>query len=113
MGVFGFVDRLSEFGELSVLVFASSLIAILGFMIAALYIRLYTKRLYVDETPRGWKIFFTGLILMFLYQVLKVPFTYNWIYGDLFTIVFLIFQIIAIFVLVYGLYELKKEVQIG
>ena len=109
---FRWVDPFTQFGEISLLLFISSLIAIIGFVIAAIYINKYNKKFYVGETPKGWKMFFNGLILVSLYQLLKVPYTYRWIYGDLFTIIFLIFQIVAVAFLAYGLYLLRKEVSL-
>lgn len=104
-------DPFTMFGEISTFVFITSIITILGFLAAGTFIYLYYKKFYgVGEVPRGWKIFFSGLILGSLYQLLKVPYTYKWIYGDMFTILFLVFQVAVIGVLVYGLYILKKEV---
>ncbi len=112
-GGFQWKDPLTAFGELSGPTFISSLIAITCFFAAGVFIYLYYKKFYsVGEAPRGWKYFFAGLILSSLYQLLKIPFTYEWVYGDTFVFMFLVFQIIAIGVLVYGLYLLKKEVTI-
>lgn len=108
-----YTDPFTYFGEISNIVLTSSFIAIFGFLIAGVSIYLYYKKFYgVTKAPKGWKVFFIGLILNSLYQMLKVPFTYNWFYGDLMIIIFLIFQLIGIFTLVYGLYLLKKEIEI-
>jgi len=112
IGGFQWIDPFTNFGDISLVVLASSIIAVLGFLIATVFIHLYSKKFYVGETPKSWSMFFRGLLLVTLYQLLKVPFTYKWIYGDLFTVLFLIFQIVAISSLVYGLYLLKKEVSL-
>ncbi len=107
-------DPLTQFGILSTLVLLSSIIAIAGFFLAGLFIRQYNKKFFeVGEIPKGWRYFFIGLLLSALYQLLKVPFTYKWIYGDANIVLFLIFQIIAVWVLVYGLNLMKKEITIG
>lgn len=107
-------DPLTQFGELSFLVLISSIIAIIGFFLAGIFIRLYNKKFFeVGGIPKGWKYFYIGLLLVSLYQLLKVPFTYKWIYGDTNIILFLVFQIIAVWFLVYGLNLMKKEVVIG
>ncbi|MBU3897134.1 MAG: hypothetical protein KJ697_04355 [Nanoarchaeota archaeon] len=106
-------DPLTSFGKLGGIVLLSSILAIICFLIAGIFIYLYYKKFYaIGEAPKGWTYFFLGMILCGFYQLLKVPFTYNWIYGDFFIVIFLIFQVIAISVLVYGLYLLKKEVSI-
>jgi len=106
-------NPLTAFGELSGVVLESSITAIVCFVIAGIFIYLYYKKFYsVGEAPKGWKFFFIGLVLSGLYQLLKIPFTYNWIYGDFFILLFLIFQIFAVGILVYGLYLLKKEVAV-
>ncbi|MFQ6055790.1 MAG: hypothetical protein ACE5J3_07395 [Methanosarcinales archaeon] len=105
-------DPLTQFGEISSLVLISSIIAIIGFFVAGIFIYLYYKKFFVGEIPKGWKYFFIGLILSSLYQLLKVPFTYRWIYGDVYLIIFLVFQVIVIGILVYGLNLMKKEVEI-
>ncbi|MDD5416850.1 MAG: hypothetical protein PHU12_02630 [Candidatus Aenigmarchaeota archaeon] len=106
-------NPITAFGDLSGVVLESSIIAILCFFAAGAFIYLYYKKFYsVGEIPRGWKFFFIGLMLSALYQLMKIPFTYNWIYGDFFILLFLIFQMFAVGVLVYGLYLLKKEVAI-
>lgn len=109
---FRFTDPLSMFGMLNFMVLASGIISIIGFYIAGIFIYKYYKKLHeVGEVPRGWKYFFIGLILSSLYQLLKVPFTYKWIYGNIYLMMFLIFQIIVVLILAYGLYLLKKEVE--
>ena len=106
-------NPLTAFGRISGIVLQSSIIAIAGFFIAAIFLYLYYKRLYgISEVPRGWKYLLVGLVLNGLYQLLKVPYTYEWIYGDIFVLLFLIFQLIAISILVYGLYLLRKEVTV-
>lgn len=47
---------------------------------------------------------------MGLYQIMKIPYTYKLIEGDIALSIFLIFQLFAVGVLTYGLYLLKKEV---
>jgi len=107
-------DPLTYFGGFSSLVLFSSLIAIIGFFLAGIFIRKYNKKFFeVGEIPKGWRFFYTGLILASLYQLLKVPFTYKWVYGDANIVLFLIFQIIAVWILVYGLNLMKKEISIG
>ncbi len=113
--LFGFQwnDPLTYFGEISELVLASSLLLVFGFLFAALFIYLYYKKFYgITEAPRGWRIFFIGLLLSSLYQIFKIPYTYQWITGQVFVGVFLVFQVIAIGVLVYGLYLISKEIEI-
>jgi len=106
-------DPLTAFGGLSNIVLQSSLISIIGFFVAAIFLYLYYKRLYgISEPPKGWKYFLVGLLLNGLYQVMKIPFTYEWIYGDIPLLGFLIFQIISIGTLVYGLYLLRKKVTV-
>ena len=112
-GGFRWVDPFTKFGEISNYVLIASVITILGFLAAGIFIHLYNKKFYgVGEVPKGWKMFFNGLILSSLYQLLKVPYTYEWIYGDVLTLIFLLFQVIAVGVLVYGLYLMKKELVI-
>jgi len=107
-------DPLIQFGELSTLVLLSSIIAISGFFLAGVFIWRYNKKFFeVGEIPKGWKYFSIGLLLSSLYQLLKVPFTYKWIFGDENIILFLIFQIIAIWIMVYGLKSMIKEISIG
>ncbi len=106
-------NPLTAFGNLSGVVLMSSVIAIACFFAAGIFIYLYYKKYYsVGEAPKGWKFFFIGLILSALYQLLKIPYTYQWVYGDIFILMFLIFQIAVVAILVYGLYLLKKEVTI-
>lgn len=110
---FGWNDPLTYFGDLSIMVLISSFIAIIGFLAAGFYVREYFKNFFgVTEAPKGWLYFFYGLVLSSLYQLLKVPYTYEWIYGDIFIILFLIFQVVAIGVLAYGLYLMNKEIDI-
>ena len=107
-------NPLTQFGEISTLVLFSSIIAISGFLLAGIFIRQYNKKFFeVEEIPKGWKFFSIGLLLSSLYQLLKVPFTYKWIFGDVNLMLFLVFQIIAILILVYGLRLMVKEVMIG
>jgi hypothetical protein len=111
IGGFQWVNPLTEFGEISNYVLLASIITILGFLTAAIFIYKYNKKFYgIGEVPKGWKIFFNGLILSSLYQLLKIPYTYEWVYGDILTLIFLVFQVIAVGVLVYGLYLMKKEI---
>jgi hypothetical protein len=108
------IDPLTQFGVLSTLVLLSSIIAIAGFLLAGVFIRQYNKKFFeVGEIPKGWRYFSIGLLLSALYQLLKVPFTYKWIFGDENIILFLVFQIIAIWFLVYGLKSMIKEISIG
>ena len=110
---FGWNDPFTYFGSISSLVLISSIIAIIGFLAAGFYIYQYFKLFFgITEAPKGWKMFFNGLILSSLYQLLKIPYTYNWVYGDIFIILFLIFQVVAIGTLAYGLYLMKKEIEI-
>ena len=107
------VEIFSTFGALTPLVFGTAIGAILGFFTAGIFIWIYHKKLSeVGEVPKGWSYFFVGLMLNSLYQVLKIPFTFNLVYGDIFIILFLIFQIFVVMIMVYGLYLLKKEVEI-
>ncbi len=107
-------NPLTYFGDLSGLTLFSSVIAIVGFLLSGIFIRLYNRKFFeVGEIPKGWKFFYIGLILSSLYQLLKVPFTYKWVYGDSNIVLFLIFQIIAVWILVYGLNLMKKEITIG
>jgi len=123
MGISGYVVGLfggfqwnspfTAFGSLSISVLLSSIIATACFLVAGIFIYKYYKRsCTVGAMSRGWKFFFIGLILSGLYQMLKIPYTYEWVYGDAFVAIFLIFQIAVTAVLVYGLYLLKKEVTI-
>lgn len=110
---FQWVDPFTAFGEISGWVLAGSVILIIGFFISGIFIYLYYKKFYeVTEAPKGWKFFFMGLILSGLYHLLKIPFTYKWIYGDIFTLLFLVFQVIVVVILIYGLYLLKKSIQL-
>jgi len=104
---------LTDFGSISRLLLESSIISVFGFLASGIFIYLYYRKFYgVTEAPKGWKTFFIGLILMSFYQMLKVPYTYRLIEGDIFLGLFLIFQLFAIGTLAYGLYLLKKEVEI-
>ena len=106
-------DPLTYFGEMSSIVLFSSIIIMLGFLFSGIFIYLYYKKFYgVTEAPIGWKVFFIGLIFSSLYQLLKIPYTYQWIMGKVFLMLFLIFQVIAIGILVYGLYLISKEIEI-
>jgi len=108
-----FVDPLTKFGSLSPLVLISSIIVVISFYAAGMFIYVYYKRLYeVGEVPKGWSYFLLGLVLNGLYQFLKVPFTYGWIYGNIYLTIFLIFQVIVAGIFAYGLYLLKKEVDV-
>ena len=105
---------LGQFGEFSGLVLQTSIISVFGFLVSGVFIYLYYNKFYgVTEAPRGWKTFFAGLILMGLYQIMKIPYTYRILEGDVSLIIFLIFQLIAVSVMTYGLYLLKKEVEFG
>ena len=111
---FRYIDPLSQFGSINWLVLETSIVAIIGFFIAAFFVNKYYRKFYgVTEAPKGWKMFFRGLVLSGLYQLLKVPFTYSWVTGDLPLAIFLIFQIAAIGVLLYGLYLMNKEVSMS
>jgi len=106
-------NPLTAFGDLSISVLLSSIIAVICFFAAGIFIYMYYKKFYsIGQIPKGWKYFFIGLILSGLYQIMKIPYTYEWIYGDTFVLIFLIFQVIVTSILVYGLYLLKKEVTI-
>jgi len=108
-----FFNPFELFGALTPLVLATAISAIAGFFIAGIFIFIYHRKLsQVGEVPKGWDYFFVGLMLNSLYQVLKIPFTLNFVYGDIFIILFLVFQIFVVFIMVYGLYLLKKEVEI-
>ena len=108
---FRFIDPLTMFGLLNFLVLATGVISIIGFYMAGIFIYKYYKKLHeIGDVPKGWKYFFIGLILSSLYQFLKVPFTYKWIYGNIYLSMFLIFQVIVVMILTYGLYLLRKEV---
>lgn len=107
------VNSLYMFGKLSPYVLSTSIIAIISFFMGGIFIYLYYKKFYaVGQAPKGWKVFFIGLILSSVYQILKIPFTYRWVYGFMNIISFLIFQVISVTILAYGLYLLKKEVEI-
>jgi len=107
-----FVNPLTQFGLLSPLVLISSIIIITSFFAAGIFIYIYYKRLYeVGEVPKGWSYFLLGLVLNGLYQFLKVPFTYGWIYGNIYLIGFLIFQVVVTIIFAYGLYLLKRGVE--
>jgi hypothetical protein len=106
------VNPLSVFGQLSPWVLTSSIIAVIGCLVAGIFIYLYYKKYYVGEVPKGWKMFFIGLILIAVYQILKIPFTYGWIFGNINVLLFLIFQVVAVGFLAYGLYLLKKGVSV-
>ena len=107
-------DPLAQFGELSLLILISSAIAILGFFLAGVFIRQYNRKFFeVGAIPKGWKFFSIGLLLSSLYSLLKVPFTYKWIFGDAYVMLFLIFQVIAVWIMVYGLKLMIKEITIG
>jgi len=109
---FRFTDPLSMFGVLNFMVLTIGAISIIGFYIAGIFIYKYYKKLHeVGEVPKGWNYFFIGLILSSLYQLLKVPFTYRWVYGNIYLMIFLVFQVIVATILAYGLYLLKKEVE--
>lgn len=106
-------NPLIAFGDLSISVLLSSIIAVLCFLTAGIFIYLYYKKSSsVGQMSKGWKYFFIGLILSGLYQIMKIPYTYEWVYGNVFVLLFLIFQVIVTSILVYGLYLLKKEVTI-
>ncbi len=108
-----FTDPFSLFQSLTPLVFATAISAIVGFFIAGIFIWVYNKKLsQVGEVPKGWTYLFVGLMLNSLYQVLKIPFTFQVIYGDIYITLFLIFQIFVALALAYGLYRLKKEVEL-
>lgn len=112
-GGFRWNNPLTAFGDLSMSVLLSSIIAIACFLAAGIFIYMYYKKFYsIGEIPIGWKFFFIGLVLSGLYNILKIPYTYEWIYGDIFILIFLVFQVCVTAVLVYGLYMLKKEVTI-
>ncbi|HLC51150.1 MAG TPA: hypothetical protein VJH90_02120 [archaeon] len=116
MTLFGiqWTDPLTYFGNTFIGPFTvqSSIIAGLAFAACAVFVRYYYKNFYESaEAPKGWRTFFIGLVLMALYQFLKVPFTYEWIYGDLAILVFLVYQLVAISWLVWGVYLLKREVE--
>lgn len=112
-GGFQWNNPLTAFGSLSTSVLLSSIIAIACFLAAGIFINMYYKKSSaVGAMSKGWKFFFIGLILSGFYQILKIPYTYEWIYGDVFVAIFLIFQVAVTGVLVYGLYLLKKEVTI-
>ena len=103
---------LGLFGQFSGLVLLTSIIAILGFFISGMFIYFYYRKFYgVTEAPKGWRMFFIGLILMSFYQLMKTPYTYKLVEGDIALLIFLIFQLFVMGVLVYGLYLLKKEVE--
>jgi len=93
---FQWTNPLTLFGEISLWVLASSIIAIIGFFVASFFIYKYYKKFYVGEVPKGWQMFFLGLMLMAYYQIVKIPFTYRWIYGDINVSIFLIFQLVAV-----------------
>jgi len=107
-------NPLTLFGTLSSTVLISSLIAVSCFIAAGVFIYIYYKKLHSigGEISKGWKYFFIGLLLCGFYQIMKIPYTYEWIYGDAFIVLFLIFQVFVTGMLVYGLYLLKKEVTI-
>lgn len=105
-------NPLDFYGAASSLILQSSAIAAIGFLLCAIFIKLYTKRFYgVDEPPKSWQTIFNGLLLVGIYQILKIPYTYEWIYGNLFIGLFLIYQVAAIGMLTYGFYLLMKGVE--
>lgn len=112
-GGFRWNNPLTAFGDLSITVLMSSIIAISCFLAAGIFIYMYYKKSSsVGMISRGWKFFFIGLLLSGLYHIMKIPYTYEWIYGNVFVLIFLIFQVFVTGILVYGLYLLKKEVTI-
>ena len=104
------VDPFTFYGGVGGLLLNSSIIAFLGFLSAGIFINFYYKKYYgVEEAPKAWRIFFQGLILVSIYHLFKIPFTYGWLYGNLFISMFLIYQVIAVGVLAYGLLLMIKE----
>ena len=108
-----YVDPSETFGILTPLVIVAAIATIVGFFIAGVFIFKYNKKLSeVGEVPKGWTYFFAGLMLNSLYQTLKVPFTFKWVFGTPYLLLFSIFQVFVVIVLVYGLYLLKKGVEL-
>ena len=100
------------FGELVIPVLISSFIAFIGFTLGTFFVYKHVKKFYIAEIPKGWKFFYIGLLLNALTQLVEVIYTFLTLMSELLIIFFLIFQLIAAFVLVYGLYLLIKEIQI-
>ncbi|MCD6476637.1 MAG: hypothetical protein J7K26_00520 [Candidatus Aenigmarchaeota archaeon] len=111
IGGIQWTNPLDYYGNVSYLLLESSIIVSIGFLLSALFIYMYNKKFYgVDEPPKSWKTIFRGMLLVGIYEVLKIPYTYEWIYGNLFIGMFLIYQVIAIYTLAYGFYLLMKGV---
>jgi len=110
LGGLQWIDPMTFFGEYSILVLAASIFSIIAFLVSAIFVKLYYKKVFeIGEVPKGWRIFFFGLLLTCGYQILKIPYTYTWIYGNILVGIFLVYQAFAVGILAYGLYLMKKE----
>jgi len=111
MGIATYFEYL--FGGFAIPVMITAFIAFMGFLLAAFFVQKYVKKFYIAGVPEGWKYFYIGLILNALHQLLEVIYTFGIIGGTLSILFFSIFQIVAAGILVYGLYLIRKEINIG
>jgi hypothetical protein len=106
-----FIELLKLFGPFGLPVLLSSIVAAAGLCAGGIFIWAYYRKFYgVAPAPAGWKTFYLGLMLNAAAQFLEVPFTYGWIDGAGLVWLYLIYQVVAAVVLVWGLWLLKREV---